>query len=40
MRMSKMFGWVLFLVALLILILLYRNGMDFQTTVSQILFWK
>jgi hypothetical protein len=36
---GKMVGWIFFIFAVLILILLYRNGMDFKATVSQILGW-
>ena len=38
MRMGKIIGWIIFLLAVLVLFLMYRNGMDFQATVNQILF--
>lgn len=35
----RLIGWLIFIFAVLILVLMYRNGMDFQATVSQILGW-
>lgn len=34
---KKYIGWVVFLIALLILILMYRNNMNFESVVQQIL---
>ena len=36
---KNMIGWILFAFALLILILMVRNNMNFQATVQQILGW-
>jgi hypothetical protein len=36
---KKIIGLVVFLIAVLILVLMYMNGMDFQATVSQITGW-
>lgn len=34
---GNMIGWIVFLAAVILLILLIRNDMDFQLTVNQIL---
>lgn len=36
-RIGNLIGWIIFLVAVILLILLVRNNMDFPATVNQIL---
>lgn len=38
-KIGKIFGWAIFIMAVVILILMYKNNMDFKATVSQILGW-
>jgi hypothetical protein len=40
MGIRQIIWFILFLFAVLILVLMYKNGMDFQATVNQILFWR
>ena len=34
---GKLIGWIVFLIAVAILVLMYRNDMNFEVTVQQIL---
>jgi hypothetical protein len=34
---GKLFGWLIFILAVVLIILLVRNNMDFEATVQQIL---
>jgi hypothetical protein len=36
---GRLVGWVVFIAAVILLILLYKNSMDFPATVQQILGW-
>jgi hypothetical protein len=36
---GKMVGWIFFIFAVLLLVLLYKNDMNFPATVQQILGW-